>query len=139
MLLLDKLIITEDRNFDSESILHLYRLNRWSSAEKPDQLLSALRGSHSLVLAYYEQLLVGLGNAISDGYLVVYYPHLLVHPNYHGFGIGTKIIRRLQKKYADYHQQVLVADGKAIQFYEKCGFERAGLTQPMWIYQGKEH
>jgi hypothetical protein len=39
-------------------------------------------GSHSLVTAWDDDRLVGLGNAISDGHLVVYYPHLLVHPDY---------------------------------------------------------
>jgi ribosomal protein S18 acetylase RimI-like enzyme len=31
------------------------------------------------------------------------------------------------------------ADSKAIEFYKKIGFERAGNTEPMWIYSGKEH
>jgi ribosomal protein S18 acetylase RimI-like enzyme len=46
---------------------------------------------------------------------------------------------RFQKKYGDFHQQILVADGKAIEFYKKCGFERAGKSESMWIYQGTEH
>jgi GNAT superfamily N-acetyltransferase len=33
---------------------------------------------------------VGLGNAISDGALVVYYPHMLVLPEYQGRGIGRR-------------------------------------------------
>jgi hypothetical protein len=35
--------------------------------------------------------------------------------------------------------QMLVADGESIGFYEKCGFTRAGQTQPMWIYDGEDH
>ena len=27
----------------------------------------------------------------------------------------------------------------AIDFYRKCGFERAGHTEPMWVYAGSEH
>jgi len=34
---------------------------------------------------------------------------------------------------------MLTADGKAIDFYRKCGLEIAGSTQSMWIYQGDEH
>jgi hypothetical protein len=41
--------------------------------------------------------------------------------------------------YGEFHQQMLTADGKAIEFYKKIGFERAGNTEPMWIYSGKEH
>jgi len=35
--------------------------------------------------------------------------------------------------------QMLTADGKAIDFYKKNGFERAGQIEPMWIYKGNEH
>lgn len=117
----------------------IYAANEWSSAKKPEQLLKALLNSHSFITAWDSERLVGLGNALSDGFLVVYYPHLIVHPDYQGKGIGKLIIDRLQEKYSGFHQQILVADGKAIQFYKKCGFELAGETQPMWIYQGDDH
>ena len=48
-------------------------------------------------------------------------------------------MRQLMKRYAGFHQHMLVADGLAIEFYRKCGFERAGQTEPMWIYAGAEH
>jgi GNAT superfamily N-acetyltransferase len=60
--------------------------------------------------------------------------YLLVHPDYQGQGIGKKIMEVLKKHYEGMHMQMLVADGKAIAFYEKCGFVRAGKTEPMWIY-----
>jgi GNAT superfamily N-acetyltransferase len=82
---------------------------------------------------------VWIGNAISDGHLVVYYPHLLVHPDYQGKGIGQMIVAKMQEKYKDLHMQMLTADGKAIEFYKKVGFVRAGHTEPMWIYKGEEH
>jgi GNAT superfamily N-acetyltransferase len=83
--------------------------------------------------------LVGLGYAISDGALVVYYPHLLVLPAYRRRGVGRGIVQRLMARYEGYHQHILVADGSAIDFYRKAGFERAGRTEPMWIYAGAEH
>lgn len=95
--------------------------------------------SHSFVTAWDSDKLVGLGNALSDGFLVVYYPHLIVHPDYQGKGIGKLILDRFQEKYGEFHQQILVADGKAVSFYEKCGFEHAGDTKSMWIYKGDDH
>ncbi|HET7624494.1 MAG TPA: GNAT family N-acetyltransferase [Verrucomicrobiae bacterium] len=130
---------SEKRDLPLESILSLYRANEWSSAEKPELLHKALLASHSLISAWENAKLVGLGNAISDGYLVVYYPHLLVLPDYQGRGIGSEIMRRLQARYAGFHQHMLVADGRALDFYRKCGFERAGKTEPMWIYAGHDH
>ncbi len=131
--------IKETKEINKEKIIKLYKANKWSSAEKPDLLYKALMNSDSLITAWDGNRLVGLGNAISDGYLVVYYPHLLVHPDYQGKGIGKMIVDKFQNKYGNFHQQLLTADGKAIDFYRKCGFEKAGSTQSMWIYQGDEH
>jgi GNAT superfamily N-acetyltransferase len=127
------------RNIAVGQLVALYRANNWSSAEKPARLKQALAHSHSVVSAWRGRQLVGLGNAISDGHLVVYYPHLLVHPDYQGRGIGTGIMQRLKKKYGGFHQHVLIADGRAIEFYRKCGFTRAGRTESMWIYAGTDH
>jgi len=135
----DKMNYTEDRNLPMEQVVALYRANDWSSADKPELLLNALRHSHSLVSAWDGERLVGLGNAISDGFLVVYYPHLIVLPEFQGKGVGTEILKRLRAKYDGFHQHMLVADGRAIDFYKKCGFERAGKTEPMWIYDGHDH
>ena len=130
---------SESRDLSLEGVLALYQANEWSSAQKPELLHKALLASHSLVTAWDGARLIGLGNAISDSYLVVYYPHLLVLPGYQGRGIGTELMRRLMKRYQDFHQHMLVADGRALDFYRKCGFERAGNTEPMWIYAGHDH
>ncbi|MGF1487762.1 MAG: GNAT family N-acetyltransferase [Prochloraceae cyanobacterium] len=134
-----KLEISLEDNIEIEEVIALYKANNWSSANQPEKLISALKNSHSLVTARVDRELVGLGNAISDGYLVVYYPHLLVHPKFQGKGIGTAMMKKLQKKYASFHQQMLTADREAIVFYQSLGFKRASKTEPMWIYDGDEH
>ena len=129
----------DTRDLSREDILELYQASDWSSAEKPVQLHQALKHSHTLVTAWDGDRLVGLGNAISDGFLVVYYPHLLVLPEYRRRGIGTRVMRLMMERYTDFHQQALLADGNAVAFYEKCGFTQAGGTRPMWIYAGHDH
>jgi GNAT superfamily N-acetyltransferase len=124
---------------ERDEVLAIYRANGWSAAEKPSQLTSALRNSHSLVTARGGSRLVGIGNAISDGHLVVYFPHLLVHPDFHGLGIGRKLMEMLQSRYYGFHQQTLIADRDAVIFYDQMGFKRAGDTVPMWIYDGDDH
>ncbi|MGS0695859.1 GNAT family N-acetyltransferase [Shewanella sp. 0m-4] len=128
-----------DRNINEDEVIDLYKANGWSSADKPVELMAALTNSHSLVTARFNGKLVGLGNAISDGHLVVYYPHMLVHPDYQGKGIGRKMMAAFQSIYGHLHQQMLTADGEAIDFYKTLGFVRAGKTEPMWIYSGTEH
>ncbi|MFT5365893.1 MAG: GNAT superfamily N-acetyltransferase [Candidatus Latescibacterota bacterium] len=131
----------QTRSITRKQILSLYQANEWSSANKPTQLRNGLLNSHTLITAWDKNQLVGLGNALSDGHLVAYFPHLLVHPHYQRQGIGKKILQRLLTKYQGFrfHQRILVADAQAIPFYKKCGFKRANKTQPLWIYSGTDH
>jgi GNAT superfamily N-acetyltransferase len=126
-------------DIETDEVIALYKANGWSSAEKPDKLIPALNNSDALVTARISGKLVGIGNAISDGSLVVYYPHLLVHPDYKGKGIGRAMMTLLQQKYESFHQQMLTADVDAVGFYKNLGFDRAGKTVPMWVYTGNEH
>lgn len=131
--------ITVNDTITDVEVVNLYVLNNWSSADKPQLLMKALNNSHSLVTARIEGKLVGIGNAISDGYLVVYYPHMLVHPEFQRQGIGRLMMKAMQEIYKGFHQQMLTADNEVLSFYESLGFERAGKTEPMWIYSGNEH
>ena len=131
--------ISIEDNVETGEVIELYKANGWSSAKKPEKLIPALKNSDALVTARISGKLVGIGNAISDGSLVVYYPHMLVHPEHKGKGIGRSMMALLQKRYESFHQQMLTADLEAVEFYTSLGFERAGKTVPMWIYAGNEH
>ncbi len=133
------LAISHNDTLDEAEVVALYKANAWSSAEKPRELLAALGNSHALVTARIDGRLVGLGNALSDGHLVVYFPHMLVHPEFHRQGVGRSIMGALMERYAGFHQMMLVADGEAIEFYKAMGFARAGRTEPMWVYAGNDH
>lgn len=131
--------ISDSKEIDFDQVVLLYKSNEWSSADKPALLTSALLGSHSLVTAWDGGRLVGLGNSISDGHLVLDYPHLLALPKYQGKGIGHLIVAKMQDIYREFHMKMLNTDGKSIEFYEKVGFEKAGETISMWKYSGIEH
>lgn len=131
--------IRETRDVRKEDIIAIYKANKWSSAEKPDLLYNALLNSHMFVTAWKEGKLVGLANAISDGYLVVYYPHVIIHPEHQGEGIGKMLLDRFEERYGGFHQQVLVSEENAVNFYQKCGFDKASTMQSMWVYKGNDH
>jgi GNAT superfamily N-acetyltransferase len=133
------IIYKYDKNLPEDQVIALYSSLKWSSSNRPKELINALAHSHTVVSAWDGNQMVALGNALSDGYLVVYYPHLLVLPEYQGKGIGRRIVSILQAKYADLHQQILVADAEAIDFYKNCGFRKAGSCEPLWIYDTYEH
>lgn len=119
-------------------VINLYSQCGWSSADKPDALLLALSNSQTVVSAWHQNSLIGLGNAISDKALVVYYSHLLVLPSYRNMGIGREIMKRLQSHYTDFHQQILLAIDSAAPFYEKLGFKYSDGVRAMWIYDGRD-
>lgn len=131
--------ISTDKIIDGKEVLELYSSVNWSSANKPKELIAALKNAHTLITAYSGVKLVGLAYTISDGHLVVYLPHMLVHPDFQDQGIGALIMERYKDIYKNFHMQMLTADGRAVDFYAKHGFERAGKTVPMWIYKGGEH
>ena len=57
----------------------------------------------------------------------------------------TALYRDQGQKYEDFLRRMSVitgvSEGKkpAKILYEKCGFVRAGKTEPMWIYTGDDH
>ncbi|MEM6914724.1 MAG: GNAT family N-acetyltransferase [Pseudomonadota bacterium] len=124
---------------DEADVIALYRANGWSSAEQPVKLMSALANSDHLVCAYDATRLVGLANAISDGSLVVYYPHLLVLPQYQGSGVGRQLMALQMEHYKDFHQHTLLAVAEAASFYERVGFKKADGIVAMWVYEGGDH
>lgn len=132
---------TDASHLTPDEVGHLYQAVGWSAANSKERLAKALQASHTLVCArtLAEGELVGVGNAISDGHLVVYYPHLVVHPAYQRMGVGKEIARRLMRRYENFHQQVLIADAGAVAFHRRLGFSIAGTTTPMWIYAGDDH
>jgi len=52
-----QIVISLNDQIEDEEVLVIYKANKWSSAEKPEQLLAALRGSHSLVTDAYQAAL----------------------------------------------------------------------------------
>ena len=102
--------------------------------------MHALAHSDCVVAAWDDDHLVGLGNAISDGALVVYYPHLLVLPEYQRKGIGGGIMERMLSRYRHLHQQILVAEtADAAAFYRSIGMREMSEATAMEIYQGQDH
>src|SRR5260221_13084028 len=102
------------KSLPKAEVLNLYWSVQWSAAKKPVHLMRALKRSHSVVTAWVKGSLVGLGNAISDGSLVVYYPHMLVLPEFQGRGIGRQRMKRLMKRNRGFHQRIMVTEANDV-------------------------
>jgi|GEM_PF-4298621 len=62
-------------DIEENDVLDIYRANHWSSADKPQQVMAALRNSHTLVTARINGR--------------------LVHPDVQGKGIGRLMMGKL--------------------------------------------
>ena len=104
-------------------LISLYKSVRWGHASCPQATFQAVKNSSFVVTVWNGQTLVGLGRAISDQTITVYFPDLLVKPEWQGKGVGSRIMKILLSKYGHLHNQVLIAeDDKARNFYKKLGF-----------------
>ena len=107
-----------------QETIELFKSVGWGHTDCPEALNQAILNSDLVITAWNNDKLIGIGRAISDKSLSVYFPDLLIHPDWQKQGIGTQIIGRLLNKYSQFHNQVLVAEDKIAQnFYKKNGFK----------------
>ncbi len=121
------------KKFAPEDLQELFLSVEWSSGHYPDKLVIAMKNSGSVFSAWEGDKLIGLVNVLDDGVMTAYVHYLLINPNYHGQGIGKKLVSLVSDKYKDYLRIVLIAYDKEIGFYENCGFEKGEDKTPMFI------
>ena len=89
-----------------------------------------LKNTTFLVAARDDGQIVGMGRALFDYGYTAYIGDILVHPQYQGMGIGTKIVKQLMDMTMDAAQkddQIMFILGAAKGkegFYEKLGFSK---------------
>lgn len=121
------------KEIDKDSLRELFISVEWDSGKYPEELQKAISNSHRVVSAWDGKKLIGLTNSISDGTLNVYFPYLLVKPEYQKRGIGKKLVETILEEYKDYARKVLIAEGYAVDFYKKFGFKVDRRASPMFI------
>lgn len=104
----------------------LFQTTGWyaSMPITPEDLIRAVANSSFWIAVYDGNRLVGFGRVVTDGVLHAMIYDLIVHPEYQGQGIGSKVLaqlvdRCLQLGVLDI--QLFCAQGKRA-FYEKRGF-----------------
>ena len=118
---------------DIKKISELFESVEWESAKYPEKLKKSIESSDLVLTAWENARLIGLMTAISDGGMNVYFPYLLINPEYHGKGIGRELVRRMLTKYNGYYRKILACNADKAPFYEKCGFKCCDDQRPMMI------
>ena len=123
----------DTHEFTAQQLQELFLSVEWSSGHYPEKLVVAMRNFERVYTAWDGEQLVGLICAMDDGIMTAYIHYLLVRPEYHGTGIGRRLVELMKDAYSDYLRVVLVAYDDEIGFYEHCGFEKAKDASPMFI------
>jgi len=125
--------LTESTNKDltGEQINALRFSVGWCTKREEEKWREVLDKSSFVYSVYDKSKLVGMGRIVEDGIMCMFYD-IVVHKDYHGKGIGKKIMDNLlaftkDKKYSSIS---LFADPDnkdfLIPFYNKFGFELFG-------------
>lgn len=117
-----------------DEVLALYEAVGWTAYTRdPDSLLRAVHGSHRVATARDDgRRLVGLARSVSDGETIVYVQDVLVEPDRHRHGIGSRLLTILLEAYDGVRQQVLLTETEPGQraFYESLGFTETHDMRP---------
>ncbi len=114
----------ENKEFSKQQIEELFVSVNWISGRYPERVVRGLQNSSQVISAWHNDRLIGLIRAFDDGEMVAFVHYLLVHPDYQGHGIASKLLSLLKEKYKDYlFFNIMPDDKKNVAFYEKHGFK----------------
>ena len=90
--------LTSSKRVAPAAVRELFRAAGWTediAAYSPRQIQKLLRHSHLVLTAWDAEKLVGFASVVSDGVLCGLVQNLVVHPDYRGNGLGTRLLRLL--------------------------------------------
>lgn len=128
--------LTNPTPSEIRQIMDLYRLADWWNPEDDahqDLVRRIVSGSHCFLTARREDLLVGMGRAISDRVNDAYLQDITVLPDLRHQGVGTQIVERIVEllRKDGLRWIGLIAGSQSHPFYRRLGFEEMPFSTPM--------
>ena len=90
-----KLRLSNQKNFDFIQLQELFSSVGWESAKDPQTLVLAFLFSSNVISCWHDDKLVGIIRSMDDGYWSANIDCLVVHKDYQGKGIGSKLLEVL--------------------------------------------
>ena len=117
-------------------ITGLYRSAGWWGKNMPDDpsmVKQIIKGSHCFMVAMEDEVIVGMGRAISDRGSDSYIQDFTVINSYRGKGIGAEILQRIMARLEkDGIKWIgLIAEGNSDDYYSRFGFKKMPDSMPM--------
>jgi GNAT superfamily N-acetyltransferase len=109
-----------------EELQGLFRAVAWAREERTDRAAQALAGARFGAVAVQGERVVGSGMVLGDGASFAYLKDIIVHPEWQGRGIGTRIVEALmtmlRRPGPDRMLVTLFTGQHLAEFYERFGF-----------------
>jgi ribosomal protein S18 acetylase RimI-like enzyme len=118
-----------------EALAALFAQADWTAKRTPDNLRALLENTRVCMGVWDGGRLIGFGRAITDDLTRAYIEDVIVDEAYRGRGVGAEITRRLLARLAHVEEITLNCHDYLIPFYERLGFERAGMAY-LHIWKG---
>lgn len=114
---------TEEKIFTQEQVQQLFLSINWVSGNYPKRLYKALMNFSTVLTVWDGDFLVGLIRVLDDTEMLAQIHYVLVHPDYQGKGIASKMQEYIKEKYKDFmYLEVMPKDKNNVSFYKKNGF-----------------
>jgi ribosomal protein S18 acetylase RimI-like enzyme len=109
----------------------------WGQHRNLEGLRIAVANSNPVVCAWNGALMVGFGRATSDGIYRAAIWDVVVHPDFQGKNLGTKIVQKISAHpLVRDVQRIYLMTSYQQSFYERLGFE-VNNTTTMVAFNGK--
>ena len=111
------------KDFNEENLQELFSSVDWKSAENPQKLVNAFKNSSNVISAWEDDHLIGIIRSMDDGCWSANIDCLIVHKDFQGKGIASKLITELLEDLKNIEYINVCPDDKTMDsFYLKFGF-----------------
>lgn len=115
---------------DVEQLQKLFTLGAfWAKERNIEDLTEAIKNSEPVIAVWNKQQLIGFARATSDGVYRATIWDVVIHPDYRGTGLGSKLVETvLSHPRMNKVERVYLMTTHQQKFYEKIGFEYNSST-----------
>ena len=137
---------TQIRFSDRKSEINLVQLQQlfniaafWAQNRSFGDLSTAIENSQPVISVWDRTKLIGIARATSDGIYRATIWDVVIHPEYRGIGLGSKLVETvLSHPQIQKVERVYLMTTHQQHFYEQIGFKQNSTTT-MVLYQNSEH
>ena len=113
------------KNVDWQEMKDTLVADDFDNGRSPEQLKSSFENSHTAVVAYAGQRIIGTARALSDGVCNAYVVDVWTLTAYRHRGIASRMMSLLEAQISGQHVYLFTDDAR--DFYEQLGYRSRGL------------